>query len=306
MLFVLFSSSFVSFFLFFLDIYEQFEENNFKNIDELFVEYKNKFISSVKNLNCINYNSFYDLISDNDFKNEIIDILKSKPIYTYLNEYRYYDVIDEKNKNQNEYEFVNKGEDYVENLSNEYHKLMEYLKDDIFFINLFRLKYLPLGIKAFVNYNLKIFVNSLYYEFNENIDENNKNIIFRAALKIIIIHEIIQILKYMKNDIDFNYIPENPRERENGKKFINFLFGISVIKSINLEQAKKINNIKSWEDVEVLRKIFPKEDELIEKDKSYNKSVDHVDLYLTEEDIEDENLKKEKKDDDIDTGIDID
>ena len=294
--------------LFFLDIYEQFKENNFKNIDELFVEYKNKFISSIKNLNCINYNSFYDLISDNVFKNEIIDILKSKPIHKYLNENRYYDVIDEKDKNQNEYEFkfVKKGEDYVENLSNEYNKLLDYLKDDIFFINLFRLKYLPLGIKAFVNYNLKIFVNSLHYEFNENIDENNKNIIFRAALKIIVIHEIIQILKYLKNDIDFNNIPETPREREGGKMFINYLFGMPVIKSINLEQAKKINNIKYWEDIEDLRKIFLKNGELIENDKSYNKSVDHVDLYLTEEDIEDENLKKEKKDDDIDTGIDID
>ena len=232
--------------LFFLDIYEQFKENNFKNIDELFVEYKNKFISSVKNLNCINYNSFYDLISDNDFKNEIIDLLKSKTIHTYINEYRYYDVIDEKDKNQNEneFKFVKKGEDYVENLSNEYNKLLDYLKDDIFFINLFRLKYLPLGIKAFVNYNLKIFVNSLHYEFNENIDENNKNIIFRAVLKIIIIHEIIHILKYLKNDIDFNNIPETPRERESGKMFINYLFGMPIIKSINLEQAKKINNIK--------------------------------------------------------------
>ena len=294
--------------LFFLDIYDQFKENNLKNIDELFVEYKNNFISSVKKLNCINYNSFYDLISDNDFKNEIIALLKSKPIHTYLNEYRYYDVIDEKNKNQNEYEFkfVKKGEDFVENLSNEYQKLMEYLKDDIFFINLFRLKYLPLGIKAFVNYNLKIFVNSLHYEFNENIDENNKNIIFRAALKIIIIHEIIHILKYLKNNIDFNNIPETPREREGGKMFINYLFGMPVIKSINLEQAKKINNINFWEDVEILRKIFPKEDKLIEKDKSYNNSVDHVDLYFTEEDIEDENLKTEKKDENIDIGIDID
>ena len=81
---------------------------------------------------------------------------------------------------------------------------MDLLKDDLFFINLFRLKYLPLGIKAFVNYNLKIFVNSLHYEFNEKINENNKNVIFRAALKIIIIHEIMHILKFLKNDVNFN------------------------------------------------------------------------------------------------------
>ena len=295
--------------LFFLEIYKQFKGNHIKNLDDLFSEYKNRFISLVKNLNSIDYNSFYDMISDDSFQNEIISILKSKPIYKYLNEYRYYDVINKKDKNQNEYKFsfVKEGDFFVENLSNEYNILMGYLKDDIFFTNFFRLKYLPLGIKAFVNYNLKIFVNSLHYEFNANIDDNNKNIIFRAALKIIIIHEIIHILKYLKkNDVNFNNMPETPREREGGKMFINYLFNIPVITSINLDQAIKINDINSWEVIEILRKIFPKEDELLEKNKVYNKYIDHVDLYFTEEDIEDENLKKEKIGEDIDIGIDID
>ena len=186
--------------LFFLEIYKQYKGNHIKNIDDFFSEYKNNFISLVKNFNSINYNSFYDLILDNNFQNEIIAILKSKQIYKYLSEYRYYDEINKKDKNQNIYKFtfVKEKDFSVENLSNEYNKLMDYLKDDIFFTNLFRLKYLPLGIKAFVNYNLKIFVNSLHYEFNENIEENHKNIIFRAAFKIIIIHEIIHILKYLK------------------------------------------------------------------------------------------------------------
>ena len=181
---------------------------------------------------------------------------------------------------------------------------MEFLKDGKFFTNLFRLKYLPLGIKAFVNYNLKIFINSLHYEFNENINENNKNIIFKAALKIIIIHEIIHILKYLKKNVNFNNIPETPRNREGGKMFINYLFDMPVIKSINLVEALKINDIKSWEKIETLRKIFPKENELLEKDQIHNKNIDHVDLFYTQEDFEDENVKMEKIYEDI--GIDID
>ena len=77
--------------LFFLEIYKQFQGNHTKNIDDIFSEYKNNFISLVKHLNSIDYNSFYDLISDNNFQNEIIAILKSKPISDYLNWYRYYD-----------------------------------------------------------------------------------------------------------------------------------------------------------------------------------------------------------------------
>ena len=293
--------------LFFLEIYKKFKGNHAKNIDDLFSEYKNNFISLVKKINSINYNFFYDLISDNNFQNDIIAILKSKPISDYLNGYRYYDKINEEDKNQNEYEFtfVKPGDFFVENLSEEYNKFMDLLKDGLFFINLFRLKYLPLGIKAFVNYNLKIFVNSLHYEFNKNIDENNKNIIFRAALKIIIIHEIIRVLKYLKKSVNFNNIPKTPRDREGGKMFINYLFNMPVIRSINLEQAIKINDIKSWNDVEILRKIFPNKNELAKINKSYNNNIDHVDLYLAEDDIEEkEKKKKEKLNEDI--GIDID
>ena len=76
--------------------------------------------------------------------------------------------------------------------------------------------------------------------------------------------------------------------------FINYLFNMPVITSINLDQAIKINDIKSWSDVEILRKIFPKENKSLEKNKSYN-NIDHVDLYLAEEDIEEEEEEGVKK-----------
>ena len=182
---------------------------------------------------------------------------------------------------------------------------MNYLTDSSFFMNLFRLKFLPSGIRAFVNYNLKIIFNSLYYAFNDNIKDSNKKIIFKAAFKIIIVHEIVHILKYLKKDVDFNEMPSTPRKREGGKMLINYLFGIPVIKCITLEEAKKINNITYWDDVEKLQTIFQKENELSETDENERKISDHVDLYFTGEEIEDDD---ERKDDNIynDIGIDID
>ena len=292
--------------LFFLEINKQTSEKRIRNIDDIYIEYKNNFISLVKNLNSINYNYFYNLISENNFYDEIIDILKSKPISDYLNGYRYYDEINKKDSNQNKYKFtfVKKGESYIENFSEEYDELIQYLEDSIFFTNLFRLKFLPFGVKAFVNYNLKIFINSLFYEFNENITKDNKTIIFKAALKIIIIHEIMHILKYLKNNANFNSIPKTPRDREGGKMLINYLFGKPVIKRINLDEAKKINDLNYWKDVEELRKIFQKDNDLEEKDELNVKTIDHIDLYFTEEDVDDADIKLDESNEDI--GIDID
>ena len=280
--------------LFFLEIYKKIELNKkISNIDNEYLEYKNKYISKIKNLNSINYDLFYDLISDKVFYDEIISILKSKTIADYLNKKRYYDET-----------FANEGEPYIEYLSEEYKKLMDNFKDIKFFVNIFRLKYLPFGIKAFVNYNLKIIINSLYYEFNENINENNKIIIFRAALKIIIVHEIMNILKYLKKNANFKEMTSTPRERESGKMLINYLFGTPTIKSIDLEKAKKINDINYWNDINLLKTIFHEKKESFEKSESYNKNIDHIELYFIEEDNEDENMKKGENNEDI--GIDID
>jgi len=292
----------------FLDLLEQTDLISQRNLDNAFKEYKNNFILSVRNINSIDYNYFYDLISDIKFYNEIIAILKSKSISKYLNGYRYYEEVSKKNKkNINIYEvkFVNEKEEFIEYFSNEYKLLMNYLTDSSFFMNLFRLKFLPSGIRAFVNYNLKIIFNSLHYVFNDNIKDSNKKIIFKAAFKIIIVHEIVHILKYLKKDVDFNEMPSTPRKREGGKMLINYLFGIPVIKCITLEEAKKINNITYWDDVEKLQTIFQKENELSETDENERKISDHVDLYFTGEEIEDDD---DRKVDNIynDIGIDID
>lgn len=82
----------------FLDMLEQTDLISKRNLDNAFKEYKNNFILSVKNINSIDYNYFYDLISDLKFYNEIIAILKSKSINKYLNGYRYYEKVSKKIK----------------------------------------------------------------------------------------------------------------------------------------------------------------------------------------------------------------
>ena len=293
--------------LIFNENYQQMEGSNIVNRDNIFIKQKNNLVSSIEDLNPMDYKQFYDIISSPKFHNEIITILKSKPIVEYLTKNRNFEEVKEndlnKEKKKYEFSFPKEGEPYVENFSKEYQKLMEKLSDSLFFINLFRLKYLPFGVKAFVNYNLKIIVNSLYYKFNKHIKENNKIFIFKAALKILIIHEIMHILKYLKNEVNFNDMPKTPREREAGKMLINYLFGIPTIKSINLDEAKKINDIKNWNDINLLKKIFINENQPIEN-KSFVKKVDCLDLYFTEDDNEDESIKKVKIYEDI--GIDID
>ena len=44
------------------------------------------------------------------------------------------------------------------------------------------------------------------------------------------------LLKYLKNNISFKDIPKTLRNEELGKMLINYLFGHSIIKSMNFEE----------------------------------------------------------------------
>jgi len=57
-------------------------------------------------------------------------------------------------------------------------------------------------IRSITNSTLKIIVNSLYYEFNKNINDNNKRVILSAALKILIVHEVEHILKLFNQNVE--------------------------------------------------------------------------------------------------------
>ena len=281
------------------------DKNYSNNIDNTYIEYKNNFVEKVKNIYRLNYNYFYDLIMDKKFYDNIIYILNSETIKYYLTSKRFYDEMDvilaDENRNEYEFEFGKDGQECIENLSEEYNKFMKEMKNPVFFMNLFRLKYLPYKVRSITNSNLKIIVNSLYYEFNKNINDNNKRIILNAALKILIVHEVVNILKFLKKNTNFGKLPRTQRKRENGKMIINYLFGKSIINRITLEEATKINNIKYWNDVNSLRLIFSSEEDLSKNERKIKENLDHIDLYITEEDKEDE-----KRNDSIDNDNDLD
>ena len=113
----------------------------------------------------------------------------------------------------------------------------------------------------------------------------------------------MHILKYLKNEASFDEMLNTTRNREAGKILLNYLFGKPTIKKINLNEAEKINDCNNWKDITKLQKIFRNDNEPIEKE-SIIKNVDYLDLYFTEDDIEEENIKKIKVYEDI--GIDID
>ena len=71
--------------LIFNEIIKQKEHKDIVNIDSAFIEYKNKFISLIEDINSIDYKMFYDIISDKKFHDEIITILKSESIKKYQN-----------------------------------------------------------------------------------------------------------------------------------------------------------------------------------------------------------------------------
>ena len=111
----------------------------------------------------------------------------------------------------------------------------------------------------------------------------------------------MHIFKYLKIDANFSAQPNTPRKREEGKILINYLFGKPVIQSIDLNEAKKINDINNWKNIENLRSIFSSETNLSEEDKEKMKiNKDYINLCFTGEELDD------NEDSDIDINIDMD
>ena len=143
---------------------------------------------------------------------------------------------------------------YYQNFCNSMQKL--------FYSNRFIVMAIPEEIKGFTFRFLKIIINSEGVKFEPNktsIDDNDKNILLRAYLVFIVIHELNHFMKRQFNLGSTIDVCKTPKikgfddEGEGGKQLIKLLFGdVLINKYLNIEQAKYILDIKNWEKKSVL------------------------------------------------------
>jgi hypothetical protein len=232
------------------DMYKEFKLNN----ELLLNESKNDLTTELNNI-----------LQDNNFYKKFKKILESKAVKYYLMNKR-------KFKDNNDSIIIDKStDDFDDDLSNGYINFMNfYNKNKDCFKKLIIFKYLPNFSRAFVDPNMRIILNPLFIKLSDLLNENEekKKEILESYLIIILIHEIEHLLKFMnENNFSRYKIPQTQNNKEDGKMFINYLFGIPVINSISYSQAKDINNEKNWENITILNNIF-------NSIKSENKEID--------------------------------
>jgi hypothetical protein len=175
------------------------------------------------------------------------------------------------------------------NLMGAYNTFMKkFCENKNWFFNLIRYKFLPSGKRAFVNENLKIFLNPLYIhvtkviDANKEEDINNLKKILTSYLIIIFIHEIIHLLKFVKAKEeglkydDLSKLPSTPQQKDGGEVFINYLFKKPIINEITLAQSEKLLDINNWNDINKLYEIFDKNN-----CNENNKSIMSIKFYLS-------------------------
>ena len=257
---------------------------NALNIDGEFKNYIEKFklIDEAKK----DYtHQIKEILDNKDFIEKLKSILKSNAVKTYLeNKRKFFE-------NSFNVELVQgEGDKYDDNLKNEYSYFIELFEKDVnFFKKLIVFKYLPKNMRAYVIPYMRIALNPLFIETSDSLEENieiQKNIL-TSYLIIILIHEIIHLLKFFKREkIYFNTIPGTPLSKEGGKVFINYLFGVSIVNSLTYEQSQKINDINSWNDIDILRNIFQNDKKITEDKESSNNSIFYIKYYSSDYDFD--------------------
>ena len=241
--------------------------NAFFDVDE---EFKN--LLSRLEINVDNEDYTQDLkkiIEDESFLKDIKEILNCNSVKNYFEKVRSFSEKDE----DYDVKFVLEEKEIVDDnddcLKEGFHKLMKNLeKDKNYLSKIIIFKYLPKYNRAFVDPNMRIAINPIYFEFSKSLDENKKNNIFKAYLIIIILHEIVHLLKFMKEEkISFENIPKTPKGKEGGKMFINYIFNLAVIYYITNDQASIINYPENWKNFEKISTVFMEQKEWFEKNK---------------------------------------
>ena len=282
-------------------VYKDFK---FFDIDEEFD--KLKLIKDFKIDNNDYTETLKKIIEEESFLKNLKEILNCTSVKKYFENVRRFsdidygmEILEEQDMNDIDDDFLKEG----------FHKLRDYLeKDKKFLSNLIIYKYLPQYKRAFVDPNMRIVINPIYFKFSGEMDENIRNNIFKAYLFIIILHEIVHLVKFMnKESNQFNDIPKTPKNKEGGKVFINYLFQLPIIFYITDKQASIINKPENWNNLEELNKIFEEQkrwyeehkDEYNENKRPSSKEKDSISFYLSliDENDVDKNINNEIIDD---------
>ena len=239
-----------------------YKDTPFYDIDEEF-----KKLLSRKEINDFSEN-LKKIIEDESFIKDLKEILNQQSVKDYFEKSRRFK---EDEEDSYEIEFIEKekvkeDDDY---LKDGFERFMSFINNDkYFFSKLFILKYLPKYKRAFVDPNMRIIINPLYFELSDSLDEEKRNAIFKAYLFIIILHEIVHLVKFMKENIfQYSNIPQTPKRKECEKMFINYLFNTPMIFSINYKQALEINKPENWNKPELLSNIFKDQRKWYEENK---------------------------------------
>lgn len=253
------------------------------------------------------------IIEDESFIKDLKEILNQKSVKDYFEKSRRFKEEEEDNY---EIEFIEKekikdDDDYIKD---GFDRFISFINNDkYFFSKLFILKYLPKYKRAFVDPNMRIIINPLYFELSDSLNEEKRNEIFKAYLFIIILHEIVHLVKFMKEkSFKYSNIRQTPKRKEGGKMFINYLFNIPMICSINYKQALEINKPEIWNKPEFLSNIFKEQRKWYEENKKAKKEdialpqpkeEDAISFYLS---LIDDDNKEQISNNVIDIWYDID
>jgi len=155
-------------------------------------------------------------------------------------------------------------------------------------------KYLPRGRRIYVSPYLRIAINPLFIKVSESLknEKNKRKEILKAYLSLILIQGMFDLLKFLKKSLSDDYILQTQKIEEEGKIFINYLFDLSKIESISLEQAEKINDIKNWCNINILRNIFINENKETKTENNNNLYK----IYYDEDEEEEKSNTSEEQD----------
>jgi len=291
-----------------------FQENLYKESEFYDTDEEFKKLISRRETNDFTEN-LKKIIEDESFIKDLKEILNQEFVKDYFEKARKF--LNEEDEDNYDISFIEKekvikGQDDF--LKDGYDRFKSFIntKND-FFSKLFIFKYLPKYRRAFVDPNMRIIINPIYFELSESLDEEKRDEIFRAYLLIIILHEIIHLVKFMnEKSISYKNILQTPKRKECGKMFINYLFKTPMIYSINCKQASIINKPENWNKPELLSDIFKEQKEWFEnniKNKKEDINIPHpkeensINFYLSLMD-DDKNEKNSKNT--IDIWYDID